>query len=48
MFLSEPLQCQDGRRQVTGRMAEPTYRRKKMHHVFLSLLMNDQTSDHMS
>jgi hypothetical protein len=27
MFLSEPLQRQYGRRQVTGHMTEPTYRR---------------------
>jgi hypothetical protein len=27
MFLSEPLQCQYGRRQVTEHMTEPTYRR---------------------
>jgi hypothetical protein len=27
IFLSEPLHRQYGRRQVTGHMAEPTYRR---------------------
>jgi hypothetical protein len=29
MFLSDPLQRQYGRRQVIGRMTEPTYRRAK-------------------
>jgi hypothetical protein len=27
MFISEPLQRQYGRRQLTGHMTEPTYRR---------------------
>jgi hypothetical protein len=31
MFLSEPIQRQYGRRQVTGHMREPTYRRAIEH-----------------
>jgi hypothetical protein len=42
MFLSESLQRQYGRRQVTGHMTEPTYRRAIQYAMLLSVSLRRQ------